>query len=483
MARIAFVQNLAYEYLGTMCLSAVLKSAGHEVEVFVLEGNERNLVRDIAGFGPDLAGFSVTTGNHHWAVRFAARLKAAFKVTTVFGGPHPTFFPELILNPSVDVVCRGEGEHAVLELADKTDRNMPLDDTLNCWFKRGDEVRENELRPLVADLDSLPNPDRSLYRRKYSYLDKSVATFMAGRGCPFKCSFCFNHAARKLYKGLGNYIRFREPQRVVDEIAEAVEEHKLRTVYLQDDNLLLNKKWVMEFAELYGREVGLPFVCLLRADQVTEEAVTALKRAGLKNAFFGIESGDAEVRNGLLKKGVTDGQIHYTASVLHKHGIGFRTYNMVGLPGESLEQAFKTLLLNARIGTDYPWCSIFYPFPGTELGRHACRMGLLAEDSGDFSRPSFFKESMVRSPHARETANLQKLFYYGVRFPGLIPLIRRLVRLPPNPLFDFLFLVGYGISIFGSENLKPLEVVSLGLRNVRSFFLGSSRGEQGRPLS
>lgn len=476
MARIAFIQNLAYEYLGTMHLSAVLKSAGHQVDVFVLDGNEDKLLREVAAFCPDMSGFSVTTGNHHWAVRFAAKLKSTIDVITVFGGPHPTFFPELIRHTSVDVICRGEGEGPVLDLAEKIDRKLRLDDTLNCWVKNGEDVRENELRPLIADLDSLPYPDRSLYRRKYSYLNKSVGTFMAGRGCPFACSFCFNHAARKLYKGLGNYLRIRDPKKVVEEIARAALDNPLRTIYLQDDNLLLNKRWVKEFAESYRKKVGLPFVCLLRADQVTEDAVVALKNAGLKNAFFGIESGDERIRNDLLKKGVTNDQILYTASLLRKHDIGFRTYNMVGLPGETLEQAFGTLQLNARIRTNYPWCSLFYPFPGTELGQYACERGLLSQNAEDFGTPSFFRESMINSAHATKVENLQKLFFYGVRFPLLIPLIRRIVRFPANPIFDLAFLIGYGISILGSENLKPLEVLSLGLRNVRRFFLRSSTG-------
>ena len=193
--------------------------------------------------------------------------------------------------------------------------------------------------------------------------------------------------------------------------------------------------------------------------------------------FFGIESGDEAVRNGLLKKGVSDEDIHRTAGLLRKYSIRFRTYNMVGLPNETMEQALRTVRLNAEIGTDFPWCSIFRPFPGTELGRFVEEQGLLTRPLEEAQQPSFFKDSMVRSDNSEGLANLQKLFYYGVKFPRLIPLIKRLVRLPSNRLFDFLFLVAYAISLYGSENLTIREVVSIGLRNVRSFFRAeSSRG-------
>ncbi len=395
---------------------------------------------------------------------------------SVFGGPHPTFFPELIQQGPVDIVCRGEGEQTILELADKFDQRKSFEDTANCWVKTGDQVTRNPLRRLVTDLDSLPNPDRALYRSKYPYLAKSTASFMAGRGCPYKCSFCFNHAAQEMYKGLGHWVRLRSPSNVISEIVDVSRQYKLRTVYMQDDTLLLNKRWVVEFADLYRQKVGLPLLCLLRVDQVNEEIVVKLKAAGLTTAFFGIESGDEHLRNHLLKKGVQDSQIYQASELLRKYSIRFRTYNMLGLPGETLEQAMKTLRLNAEIKTDYPWCSLFYPFPGTELTSQAVTEGFLSEDDLSSGPPSFFKDTLIHSAHSKELANLQKLFYYGVRFPFLIPVIERLIKLPPNRLFDVLFLISYAIALRGSENLTTREVISMGIRNVRRFYYTSSPG-------
>ena len=477
MSRIAFVQNLAYEYLGVMYLSAALKRAGHTTEAFILEGREDKLATQVLDFQPDMIAFSCTTGVHHWAANFAESIKRCRNVLTIFGGPHPTFFPKFIEHPSVDVICRGEGEQTIVELANKVGAGQPLYDTLNCSFKLNGEFLSNDLRPLVPDLDSLPNPDRLIYRSKYPYLQKTQATFMAGRGCPHRCTFCFNHALQHMYRGRGPFVRFRKPQKVVDEIVQVAGMGNVKTVYLQDDTLFSNKRWLREFARLYGERVRLPMLCLVRADQVDEESIAELRRAGLKNVFFGIECGDEAVRNKLLNKGVTDEDIRKTARLLRKYSIRFRTYNMVGLPNETVEQGLQTVRLNAEIGTDFPWCSIFRPFPGTELGRFVQEEGLLTRPIEEEQQPSFFKDSIIRSDHSRRLANLHKLFYYGVRFPKLIPLIERLIKFPSNLLFDVLFLVGYAISLYGSENLTIREVVSIGLRNVRSLF-GLRRVEQ-----
>ena len=481
MVKIAFVQELAVEQLGVMCLSAVLKQAGHQVDLFILENDDAHLASQIAAFGPDIAAFSVTTGSHHWAASFACRLKQMLSVVTVFGGPHPTFFPGIVEHEGVDVVCQGEGEHAIVELADKLDQGRALHDTLNCLVKTRSGTVKNPLGPLIEDLDSLPFPDREIYRLKYPYLRKSQASFMAGRGCAYRCSFCFNHALRKMYRGLGPYIRFRSPKNVVDEIVTAKDRWGIRTVYMQDDTILVNKRWVNEFADMYAKRVAAPLLCLVRADQLNEESVSALKRAGLRNAFFGIESGDEYVRNEILKKSVLDRDIYRAARLLRKHGIRFRTYNMVGLPGETVEQALRTVEINAEIRTDFPWCSLFQPFPGTELAEYANELGLLTQLPENFASASFFKDTALKSPIATELVNLQRLFYFAVRFPQLLPTIKKLIRLKPNPVFDALFLLGYALSLRGSENLTVNEVISLGVRNVRRFFFGRVKSEAEKP--
>lgn len=473
MARMAFVQNIAFEYLGVMYISALLKRHGHVVDMFIANGNEEKTIDEIAAFKPDIVGFPCTTGLHRWALAFAAKVKGEIPCKVLFGGAHATYFPEVINEPPVDIICRSEGEYAVLELLEKINHGADLTDTLNCWFKVDGEIIRNEQRPLVADLDQLPFPDRELYITKYPFLKRSQKAFLGGRGCPFDCTFCFNHALIKLYKGKGRVVRCRSVDNLLAEVKEVISRYKLKTVYMQDDTFILNKKWVAEFVEKYKQEIGLPFVCLIRADLADEDIIRKLREAGCKNVFFGIEAGSEDLRNSLLKKKVTDEEIKNVARLLKKYGIKFRTYNMLGLPGETLADAFKTVSLNAEIGTDYPWCALFHPFPGTELAEYAKEKGLL-EESVDTACPSFFKESIIKSEHKRELINLQKLFFYGVKFPWAMPLIKRLIRLRPNIIFDLAFLASYGWCYLFSENLSLKEMLSVGIRNVRGFFFSKA---------
>jgi len=466
MAKIAFVQNVFYEYLGIMHLSAMLKKYGHEVEVFIVSRDEKTALNEIIAYKPDLIGFSCTTGGHVWALGFAEKLKGVFKCKIIFGGPHATFSPDIIHEPQVDIICRGEGEHAIVELADKMDSGSDYTRTLNCWFKKGAEIIQNDQRFLIENLDILPYPDRELYVRKYSFLKMSLKVFMAGRGCPFECTFCFNHAFKKLYRGKGRMVRYRSVGNVIAEMRDVKERQRARTIFMQDDTLILNKKWLKEFCSEYKKTIGLPFVCLVRADLLDEMTVSMLKDAGCVNVFFGIETGSQELRDRLLKKKVTTDEIISAASLLHKFGIKFRTYNMLGLPDETLEDAVITVQLNAEIRTDYPWCSVYQPFPGTDLANYAVARGLL-DESHTFSR-SFFKGSMLKG-QSTDIINLQKLFFYGVKYPWLIPFLRKIIGLKPNFLFDVAFILSYAWCYLASQRMTIKDMLSVGSRNLRFF--------------
>jgi len=275
-------------------------------------------------------------------VNLAGRLKQVLSASIIFGGPHPTFFPEIIDNPSVDIICIGEGELAITELADRLDAKEDFYDIENLWVKDTDgEIIKNPVRPLIQDLDGLRFPDRNIYYGKYPFLNRSQKPFFAGRGCPFNCAFCFNYVLKDIYKDKGNFIRLRSPKNLIDEIISVKDTFGLKTVYLQDDTILFNREWLIEFLSIYRKEVGLPFVCLVRADLMDKEIARELKRSNCYSVFFGVETGDEKMRKRLLKKDIDNAQIIETARILKKYKIKFRTYNMLGLPGEELGRPLK----------------------------------------------------------------------------------------------------------------------------------------------
>lgn len=470
MARLLFLQNIEYEFLGPMYISSYARQRGHEVQL-AIGATLDELAASIEAFQPDLVAFSIMTGSHHWARDIAREIKSRFGIGNIFGGAHPTFFPDFIREDGIDMLVRGEGEEAVADILDRIDAKTPLSGIENLVWKRADgSIESNPVRGLRNDLDDYPFPDRHLYDALDSRLDRSVRNVITSRGCPFHCTFCFEDSMRELYDGKGKYVRIRSIEKVISELKILRDTTDVSTVYFADDVFGMSRRWLYDFLEVYRVEIGLPFICLVRADLVAanEEYAQRLADGGCKSVFFGIESGNENIRNTLLKKNLTNKQIKLAASRLHAAGIKFRSYNIVGLPGESMEEAWETLELNIEIGTDYPWCSVFMPFPGTALTEYAIEQGYLDRSfEFDSISRSFFTDSNLRQPHAREIANLQKFFQTAVLLPWTLPLIRKLVCLPPNKLFDAWFGLVYFITYIRSERKQFFVTLWFAIRNYR----------------
>ena len=446
MRALFIVRNIANaEPHGLMILGALLRQAGHEVRLVGARTTPLAPVMD--EFAPDLVGYSACTGLHRYLLRLNRWLKRHWDFVSVFGGPHPTFFPEMIEEEGVDVVCRGEGEGAVLDMAKAIDEGRSLEDIPNLWVKTADGVRRNDLRPLLTDLDALPFPDRELrYESDPAGRDYPVKSFLVSRGCPFRCTYCFNSGYAELY-GPAAWCqpRVRSVENVVAEIQEVRRASRLEFVQFRESIFPWQEEWLEEFAARYAAEIGLPFYCHVRADLLTERRVALLERAGCVSVNMGIECGDEAYRREVLGRPMTDEQIVEACRLLHAHGIRILADNMVGLPGAGLEADWKTLRLNQECEIDYPLAMIFQPYPGTELGRRAEAMGLF--DGGyDAIECNYYLRSPLTyatETERRETENLQKLFAVLVEAPWLERLVRPLLRWKPNLAFLSIFRAWY----------------------------------------
>lgn len=467
MAKIVFIQRLWYEYPGIESLAAVLKKGGHDVRV-IIEENPRKIARRLAK--EEIAAFSVMTGMHRWALKAASAIKDEAGSLTLFGGPHPTFFPEFINEEAVDIICRGEGEYAMLDLADAIDKKSDLTSIPNLWVKKDKKIYKNALRPLVCDLGSIPFPDRAVYYEPYPSLKLNKhKIFMAARGCPFDCAFCFNEKLKKMYEGLGSYVRFRSPDNIIDEIRSVRKLYPLTTVFFNDDIMVFNNKWLHQFLPLYRKEIGLPFYASTRADMLNEDIVGLLKAAGCECVSFAIESGNESLRNNVLGKTITNKQIVDAAALLKKYGIKFATYNIVGIPGETVENAMETVDINIAIKTDYPRCSFLTPYPGTRIAEFAEKGGYLEKPID--SIPAFAQQnsSIIKMKDKNEIINIHSFFQTMVLAPGLKPVIRRLIKFPPNILFKMWWAFIYLILFTKSEGRRIDKMIYFALRSAGSF--------------
>ena len=470
MARIIFLQNALFEFLGPMHIAALLKRQGHDCDLLIGD-NAAAFMPHLTKANPDIIAFPVMTGNQRWAVNTAVKIKETLGCLAILGGPHPTFFPDIISECGIDVICRGEGEDALLELADAVDSGSDYSRIANLWVKMPDgTVQKNDVRPLIEDLDAYPPPDRLLYNRYPELCRNPVKVFLSSRGCPYNCSFCFNHQMMELYKGKGRYVRHRSHGSLLKEIEEVTAASPTRRVYFCDDTFALQRTWLLDFLPEYGRRIALPFHCLLRINQLDEEIARSLADNGCVTVFWGIESGDEKIRNVLLQKEIADTDIRKGAALLKQQGISFRTYNIIGFPGETLKQAFKTVALNIEIGTDFPWCSLFMPYPGTKLADYAVSEGFLPADvCAEDMEASFHISSALNNPDKDRIVNLHKFFQTAVRVPALVPLIRQLIKLPPNPLFQLWFSLVYFILCVRSEGRSITNTLSLSMGNARYF--------------
>ncbi len=458
--RVLFVtEQVDYEPLGIMHLSSTLKAAGHEVELAI--GVYKDPLAVAREFRPGIVGYSVITGSQRYYLDLNRRIKAEMDVFSAFGGPHPTFFPEIIEEEGVDGVCIGEGERAMVDLANALEGGG-LDPTIANWhFKINGQIVRNSVRPYVHDLDLLPLPDRFLVysRDRISRVNK-IKHFITGRGCPYKCTYCFNHALCEIYRGKGKPFRKRSVDNVIGEVHWVKENYPLGFVVFLDDIFVLSKWWLEEFAEKYPSVIGLPFFCNVRPNLVTAEQVRLLKEAGCHSVSMGIEVGSDYLRNELLKRNMTKGQITEAAHLLREGGIQFTTSNMLGLPTTTLEDDFETLRLNIECRPAYAHVMIFQPYPRTQLGEFTRQHGWMVGTFDDFGVVAWDKSPLnFNDGHKRQLTNLQRFFAIVVEWPWLWPLVRRLLNLPNNPLFWLLNKLWKGYAI-----KKRLHPVSLSLR-------------------
>lgn len=459
MMKIIFVTiDFVIEPLGIMYLSSALKKAGHQVHIIktVYKGYERYALMDqshhpdevveyedtvadaINRAAPDILAYSTTTGMHSYYLRLNRKIRQKVRAMSVFGGPHPTFFPEVLNDEYVDAVCIGEGEESFVEFVDTLASGRSARAVRNFWTKENSQIHKNQLRPLIDEIDKIVFPDRELIYRYLSSLSNPIKNFMSSRGCPYNCTYCFNHSYFELYKGNGPRVRLRSVENVLSEIKEVKDNYPLEIVYFQDDIFILSPKWLNIFLPRYKKEIELPFHCHLRAGVFDEQTVYLLKESGCISVTLALESGNDYLRNEILKRNMSKSQIYKAAKLLHRYGIKFRAENMVGLPHESLKMALETLFMNTKCRPAIGWASLYQPYPKTCLGKKCQEEGLF-NGSLEAVKPSFFETSILDLPQKREIENLQKLFSITVEFPFLLPLALFLIKLPPNRLFNFIY--------------------------------------------
>lgn len=431
-------------------LSAMAKGAGHGVALAVLDQGVQKAIAAVRSFDPDILAYSISSFNADKYFAINALLKPHSRALSVFGGAHPTFFPECIERQGVDAVCIGEGDHAFVQFLD-TLGSEAVYGTPNFWLKRPDgAIVRNPVGRLEEDLDALPFPDRELlFQHSFLLRNLPIRLFFAGRGCPFNCTYCFNHQLHRLYRGKGRILRTKSVGYLLREVKDITQRLPTRFIRFQDDIFGLDQDWLAEFAERYPREVGIPFSCQTRPNVVTPEFCQRLKAAGCHSLALGLEAGSERIRREVLGRKMSDQQI---ASALHaakSSGLKIKGLNILGNPGETLEDIRKTLRMNQDGRVDFAEATICQPYPGTRLNQYCQEHGYLTGENTRWE--PMFSSSILNLPQGfkQELVVYQRMFQLMVVFPGLERFVPLLVSINRSALgrllIDALYRITYGL--------------------------------------
>jgi radical SAM superfamily enzyme YgiQ (UPF0313 family) len=408
--------------LGLAYLAGVLEKAGYEVKIIDcsvgISHSELTglLIRD----KPDIVGITGTTAAFESMKRVAENIKQSLPDTIiVVGGAHLSAMPTKTMEfLYFDVGVAGEGEATLLELIKRIEKNglSHLEDIEGIIYKKGGQLIETRRREFIKDLDVLPFPARHLlpplssYRpTPASYRKLPLGVLITTRGCPSRCTFC----DRRVF---GSTYRERGVENVINEIEELIYKFGAKELRFFDDTFTLNKKRVFQICtKLKERKIKVPWTCLTKVTDVSEDMLKAMKKAGCWQVLYGLESGDARMLK-ILNKGNTLEQNEIAVKLAHKAGLSVRADFIVGTPGETLESLRRTLDFAIRLKVDYAHFNKFIPFPGTELYNMLIQRGYKFDFTQgcsilDHSAIMFMPETMTKEEFKEFLDYTNRAFY------------------------------------------------------------------------
>jgi radical SAM superfamily enzyme YgiQ (UPF0313 family) len=454
--KVTFV-SLGQEQLAIGLLSAVLRREGHDTALVFnpalfdydgfldLPGVARRLdqtdrvIDEIVASEPDLVAFSVLSAAYRWSVDVAAAVKARIDVPVIFGGVHPSAVPDVCLSePAVDYVCVGEGEEAIVALCDALGAggHRPRTPIPNLWWFDGDEIVRGPAAPFLADLDSLPYWDKEMWAPHVRLADQWMT--MSSRGCPYRCTFCFNNFFAKIPgKGGGKYLRQRSVDHMMGELVEAKSRWGIRRIDFEDDIFTVDKRWLRDFLDEYRREIDLPFQCLVHPRFMDDDIARWLKDAGCQHVQMGVQSVDEEYKRKQLLRMEQDSHLRAALASLRDADLDLKLDHILGLPGEPLSAQELARELYAEFPPRRIQTFWLVHLPGVELTTGAVERGeLSAEDYDALSRGEtrrYHAEKSDAGPEAAIYRRYELLFRLLTVVPRWVQRRLRLHHIPSLP--------------------------------------------------
>lgn len=425
---------------GISYISSMLKKHGHETRLIILcnySGKTNYTMLDdyIKKFNPEMICVTAFSTAFDFLNEIALYVKNTYPhIYRIIGGPHASLNPDDVINGNFDAVCIGEGEYPVLDLVNQLEKGKKPSGIPNLWIKTESGIEKNPTRPFIEDLDSLPFPDRDMWVEWVDPQSRAlfIQPILIGRGCPYQCTYCCNHALKKTSPG--KYVRGRSPANIVEEIKQVYEQFPWTTrFYLEVESFGVNKKWAIEVCnalEDFNKTLDNPLVfganLRITKNAEFEDLFIACRDANFQYLNIGLESGSERVRNEVLKRNYSNETIIKAVKEAKSHGMKVALYNMIGIPTETKEEFQETIEVNRKCQPDWHNTSIFYPYPGTDLYQMSKDLGLLTQ-SKDTSLERFKATLNLPGFSNKEIQKQFTWFHYNV-YKGYRPLHKLLLK-------------------------------------------------------
>jgi len=377
---------------GLRSISSTLREAGHRTTMIFAGASEvpvnESVIRRITALVEDseIIGISSMSRGSARAKTLIEGLRPLGKLI-VWGGIHPTLFPEDCTGHA-DLVCRGEGEEFMLDLAERVGSGRELADIPNGAYLSNGRTILNDLHPLIADLDGLPLLDFA-FENEYildptgtlvpntEMREKAIVLFSGSRGCNNNCTYCSNSQLKSIYRGNGRYVRKMSIPRFVEVAGEYRRLFpRAKQFYFTDEDFFARPVEEMrELAETYPGHVGVPFECMASPRQITEEKVALAAKAGMYQIDVGLESGSERIRKEVFHRHIDDETQIQAAIAINTHTRVTALYFLIlGNPYEERQDLIDGMQLLEKLPPPFSLRAYNLVFiPGTKMFDSACQ--------------------------------------------------------------------------------------------------------------
>ncbi len=379
--------------MGISYLASFLKQNRHQTDLLVVTGHTttKDLDQAITGFKPGLICFTAVFREFETIVRLAEYFKTTYPaVFLLAGGPHVSLNPETAIQKSFDAICIGEGEYPVFELVEQLEQGISPERIDNLWIKTETGIEKNPTRPFIQDLDRLPFPDRDIWQK---WINSNTFHFvLLGRGCPFNCTYCCNHALKRIAEG--KYVRFRSPQNIIAEIKELTRQFAdISHIYLEVEAINLNINFLTEFCsqmEVYNQSIGnrISYGTNFRIipSQNIENIFKLLQKININEINIGLESGNERIRQEMMHRDYSNDDVRYVVKTAKEFGFSIMLYVMIGIPTETEGEFQDTIDLAEECNPEIVQLNIFCPYPGTALYNYCLKYKIITGEVKDRGR-------------------------------------------------------------------------------------------------